>query len=273
MRTYLNAGFGELLSQEDIGFIRSVGFNGIRQDVKSAEGVQALVENALATLSSAIFVVDIGSPVLLAALVAEAARNIGAETACVIEIGNEIDATAMPARDFGRAVRMAFDAVRTYAPIPVVSGGVTNTSTKALDWLEEAMPEIPQEVGVGYHTYRDGMPHHPHHGFNRREDEFARLRQVAGARYIWHTEGGWHTALRPKPFPLCWQKERLDDIEVGRRLVTEMWLNQMAGALSFCVYQLNDSVEDNALGRYGLRAFNGDPKPQAWILHGALGGH
>jgi hypothetical protein len=271
LNVYLNAGFGEPLSAEDHDLIRSWGFDGIRQDVKDSGAIPALVENSRLQ-KRCIFVVDIGQAAFLAALVAQEIIKYGLEDASAIEIGNEVDATPMRPEEFGLTVCRAYEAVRTLGPVNLISGGVTNTTVKAFNWLGEALEVIPEEVGIGYHAYRNGTPFQAHDGFKARRDEFKRLREIAGDREIWHTEGGWHTAEKTKPFPMCFQKERLTSQEVGNRLVAELRLNEQAGARSFTVYQLNDGPTDTPIDRYGLRTQSGQVKPSALMLADALAG-
>jgi len=271
MDSYLNAGFGEFLSEEDLMLIRDLGYMGIRQDIRlgySYEFVKALVENALPVPNSkAIFIVEARGAQDLAQRVAVATRTLGAGSRCVVEVGNEPDTDEYwryHPEEFGQLVSDTAAMVeRTDPALVVISGGITSTSKDALSWLRAAAHYIPATCGIGFHTYRSGPPATPLPGFRSRGDEFDMLREVAGGRTLYNTEFGWSTKPKSKGFPLCWVKTGLSNETAAAYLFSEIGINRANGVQSICVYQLNDPPSGP---EFGIRYLDGTLKPQSQVL-------
>jgi len=276
VRVGLCAGFGETLSPQDWSLIRSdLGFCGIRQDIPRADAAPALITNiawASAPLSIALVNVrgTIDGTLETADEVAVAAKATGCDARLAIEVGNEEDINGRWGNDprgYGHLVASVEDLLSVHAPrVRVVTAGIGTISRESLAWLAEAMPFVPASVAVGYHPYRSSPPGVPRKGYSSREAEFAALRAIAGDRALWCTEIGWHTAPRPKGFPLCWMSERWSDSEVASFLRSELRLNAEAGAEAAFIFQLNDGADQkNREHRFGIRRMDGSLKPSAQV--------
>jgi hypothetical protein len=275
MLMLLNAGFGEPLPTADLALIRSLGYQGLRQDVPTAAVAAALVDNLMAANLYALFVIPVAEEdacheiahAVAAQIVLRAGAGMG-----FLEVGNEEDLSGKRwARDPAGWALLVRD-VKTIADqhsggaIEVVSGGVSSLSRQAMGWLERSrVRELP--VGVGYHQYRSTPPPDPLDGYNARLDEFRALRDAAGARETWMTESGWHTARRTSG---CWPRKRTwayTDTEVADFLRQEMARNDEVGARCFVTYQLNDGADPaNDQDRFGIRRTDGTLKPSARVL-------
>jgi len=271
MIAFLNAGFGEFLSSDDLALIRELGYAGIRQDIRlgySYDFVAALVTNALPESDSrAIFVVEAAGAQDLAQRVGLATRSLTAGIRCILEVGNEEDADSYwryHPEEFGQLVSdTALMVERTDPTLTVISGGITSTSKDALSWLRAAAHYIPATCGIGFHTYRTGSPDTPLPGFVSRGDEFDLLRDSVGGRSLYNTEFGWSTKPKSKPFPLCWFKDSLSNETAAAYLSSEIGINRANGVESICVYQLNDPPTGP---EFGIRYLDGTLKPQSQVL-------
>lgn len=273
METYINAGFGELLSDGDLMLIRSLGFDGIRQNVPSPEHV-GLVDNILESGLHAIFIVPVETPDICqttAHAVAERAAELGRSSQAVLEVGNEEDLGGKRwAKDPHGWAALVSDVCTIAASHrfmgPVVSGGVSSVSHTALRWLKDSrVSELP--VGVGYHQYRSTPPNKPLDGYHSRDEEYRALADAAGGSETWCTESGWTTTPHSKgwgPFRQTWA---YSDVEVLGFLRAEIALATSYGAQSFTVYQLNDGPDpNNGQDRFGIRRMDGTLKPQSRVL-------
>ena len=134
MLTYINAGFGEPLSRDDLSLIKSLGYAGVRQDIPNARVAPALVDNILSADLRGIFVIPVESE----AVCQEAAHAVSARAAylglaglsqvVVLEVGNEED---LPGKRWSRdplgwakmVADVAFIARSHSHELTVVSGG------------------------------------------------------------------------------------------------------------------------------------------------------
>lgn len=275
MLKLVNAGFGSPLSVEDFDLIRSLPqCDGVRQDVPSADDAPGLVSNALGAHLVGNFVIPVADPEAcheIAHAVSLRAGDLWMIDQCILEVGNEEDLEGKRwARDpkgwAALVADVAYIARSHSSALRVVSGGVSSVSRRALQWLElSRVRDLP--VGIGYHQYRSTPPSEPLDGYVSRGEEFTVLRAAAGARPLWCTESGWHTAERKSgcwPFSRRW---RYDDLEVEQFLRAEMRLNEDHGAECFVVYQLNDGNDPkNDQDHFGIRRTDGTLKPSAGVL-------
>jgi hypothetical protein len=279
MLMLLNAGFGEPLPTADLVLIRSLGYQGVRQDVPTAAVAPALVDNLMAANLYGIFVIPVAheaacqdiAHAVAAQIVLRAGSGMG-----FLEVGNEEDLSGKRwARDPVGWARLVADVATIAAahsniapggPVQVVSGGVSSVSRQAMGWLERSrVRELP--VGVGYHQYRSTPPAEPLDGYRTRGEEFRTLRDAAGDRETWMTESGWHTAKRTSGH---WPSKRTwsyTDAEVAQFLSEEMARNDEVGARCFVTYQLNDGADPaNDQDRFGIRRADGTLKPSSRVL-------
>lgn len=249
-------------------------WDGIRTDVRREQDAGALVRDVVEVGSDAILVTptqDIDAALAVAEAVAVSAKLSGRPHTITLEVGNEPDLSGRWAGDpegFGRLVAACAEMARGYLPeLQVISGGVSNVSQRALAWLTRAARQMPHEVVVGYHAYRNTAPNVPLKGYASREDEFKALRAAAGDRMLACTETGWHTAPRPKGFPLCWLSESWSEAEVAAHLRTEVRLHaERALATHCCVYQLRSGPDRrNDQDSFGILRADGTPRAAARV--------
>ena len=272
MRTYLNAGFGSLIGAADLELIKSLGFAGVRQDVRSVQDARPLAQELADAGMVAILVLDPavwnGGDVTATARATEAICSTGLEAA--LELGNELDGAVDP-RNYALAFARAERAIRSvYDEAVVLTAGIRSTRRECLDWLRTviATGQISERACVGYHTYRSTAPGVPCEGYAFREDEYDALRDAARGRRLWMTEIGWSTAPRKSGgLAGCLGRTwRYSDGEVADFLDYELRLNRDQGSESFVVFQLNDAVADVNEGRFGIRTLAGDLKPSAHVV-------
>lgn len=270
MKTYLNAGFGSPIGASDLALIKSLGFQGVRQDVRSVQDARPLAQELADADMVAILVLDpaVWSTADAAASVTRAICSTGLEAA--LELGNELDGVIDP-RAYALSFARAEKAIRSVQPDAVVlTAGIRSLRKECIGWLRTVIGagQVSERAGVGFHTYRSTAPGVACEGYARREDEYAALRDAARGRRLWHTEIGWSTAPRPKKGFLgiktgTW---RYTDDEVAGFLDYELRLNRDQGSESFVVFQLNDSAQDVNEGRFGIRDTAGNLKPSAHVV-------
>ena len=274
MRLFLNAGFGDPLPASDLDLIRSLGYEGIRQNVPTVESAAWLVGNAL-DKGAAIFIIPVESADLcqdIAHAVAERIKVIGGDDRAVIEVGNEEDLRGKRWHDdpFGWSLLVTdvLNIAREHRFWgPVVSGGISSVSRSALDWLKRSRVH-EREVCIGYHQYRSTSPQKALSGYSSRADEFKALKDIAG-QDIWCTECGWSTAPRTKGWWIFKKTWSYSDAEVASFLRYEIDLQDSFNSKAFVTYQLNDGPNPmNDQDRFGVRRTDGSLKPQASVLLG-----
>lgn len=272
MRYYLNAGFGEPLSDSDLSLILDLGYNGVRQDVPSVEKAGELVKNL--RFVKGIYVIPVADENTcqqIAHAVCMEAASLGEASNTAVEVGNEEDLKGKrwskdPA-GWTALVKDVATIAASYSPdIQVVSGGVSSVSREAMDWLTRSkVRELNENVVIGYHQYRSTPPQQPLKGYASRDEEFEALVEASGARTVWCTECGWHTAQRSEGW-LCRRKWAYTDEQVALFLQQEIALN-VGKAECFTVYQLNDGPNpSNDQDCFGIRRIDGTLKPSAGIL-------
>lgn len=267
LKTFLNCGFGSLIGEDDLALIKSLGFDGVRQDVRRAEDARPLAAELARAGLSAILVLD------PAVWPAAAAVPFVAETGCdaAFEIGNELDGV-MDARAYALSFARVEQGIRSVQPdATIITAGTRSLRRECVDWIRTLVNTgmVSPRACVGYHTYRSTAPGVPCEGYARREDEYAALRDAARGRRLWLTEIGWSTAPRPKRGFLgikCGGTWRYTDDEVAGFLDYELRLNRDQGSESFVVYQLSDGPTDTNEHRFGIRDTAGALKPSAHVV-------
>jgi hypothetical protein len=283
LKIYLNAGFGDLLGAGTLNWIQSHGFCGIRQEIMRGEHAEPRIREIADSGLEAILLVCGGHmekiafhhTVELARHVTLVARDVvGIDIdRLAIEIGNEPDLATDQYKEnpaqFAALVREAASAIWREVPtMKVISGGVSNTHKKGLDYLAAAANSgFPQGCHIGYHAYHTTVtPETPHEGFRTRNDEFSRLRTIVAGRPMWCTEVGWHTYPSQIREGLL-QRQRtvhFDDDQVADFTERELRLHQAAGAVCAAIFQLNDAEPASSHEhRYGVRRLDNTPKPVA----------
>lgn len=273
MRSYLNAGFGSPIGAADLALIRSLKFDGVRQDVRRLEDARPLAQELADAGMVAILVLDPavwnGGDVTATVRATEAICSTGLEAA--LELGNELDGVVDP-RNYALGFARAERAIRSvYDDATVLTAGIRSLRRECIGWLRTVIGtgQISERAGCAYHTYRATAPGVPCEGYARREDEYAALRDAARGRRLWMTEIGWSTAPRPKRGFLgiktggTW---RYSDDEVAGFLDYELRLNRDQGSESFVVFQWNDGPRDENEGRFGIRRTDGSFKPSAHVV-------
>ncbi len=258
---YLCAGFGEPIGGETLDLISNpeFGFSGVRQGIGGPEGhppIEPLVAEFAGRPLRILFVLNDRQAIEDTPRVIDAAVKYN--VSLKLEPLNEPDIKPdWTPEEFGEAVWY----VDNLFPGGTVSGGISSTHRRGLDFLKRAISLIPEHCSIGVHTYRDSYPTKPHKGFASRDAEWAELRAIIGNREVWNTEVGWHTAKRS--FWPC--VKPLTDDEVARRLREEARICEDAGCKVITLYQLNDGGND-PLGRFGIRKGDGSLKPSAFVV-------
>jgi len=277
MRVFLNSGGGQPYDPVVMGRIISVGFAGVRQGIPAGHRALLLCDDLvqytgvrpLLLLGSEIMAMG-EPPPSFEALGRSAARAVqitGLE-GVTFEIGNEPDIATRyryePAL-FTEAVVRAAHAIWDVLPgARVVSGGVSNTNRRGLDYLRAAVRAGLPHVVIGFHSYRTHTtPDTPHDGFACRQDEMAELRRIAAGRPLWNTETGWHTAEQR----LGWGRTlRWTDQQVADFVVQELAFLESEGVAVATVYQVTDGPTDTPFDRFGVWRVDGGEKPLARAL-------
>lgn len=273
MRIYLNAGFGDLIGAEDMRLITSLGFFGVRQDVRSLDTTKEVVQEFAGSGLTPLFVVHYGSDT--AEIAQEIARVASQELPdYAIEVGNELDLKKVDPKGYGLAFSEMDQACQKIDPyVKMVTAGIGTTNKSGLAWLESALLWISSSAIVGFHSYRPNMnpsPFASQSGFRTRQGEFLDLQRFAGKRRLWNTEIGWHTAPRVSGWWIFKKRIQLTDEQVFQYLKEEVLLSKAAGVEVLTIYQLNDGDNPNYdQDRYGIRTLGGRLKPQSAIARGA----
>lgn len=285
MKIYINAGFGQCLGPDNLNWIRSHGFGGIRQEIFRGEDAELIIREIADSGLEAILLlcgghmerISFEHTVGLARHVALVARDVAGidATRLAIEIGNEpdlaIDQYKRNPGEFARLVRECATAIWQEVPaLTVVSGGVSNTHRDGLDYLEAASRAgLPDGCHIGYHAYHTtSTPETAHPGFRSRQEEFGRLARTVAGRPMWCTEVGWHTYPSEIRVGVLKQRKtvRFDDNQVADFTERELRLQRAAGAVCSAVFQLNDALDDPPTSyehRHGVRYADGSAKPVA----------
>lgn len=287
MKLYIVAGFDDMIGAKDLALIESLGFAGVRRDVRPANANKFCSEFVDTRLSPLFLVAGgkmteqgspLGPPEIAerAAQVARVVSDLGLfdTHSAAIEIGNEPDISnefykESPDR-FAEAVAESSRRVREVSPgATVVAGGVSNTHKRGLDYIRRAIDAgLPSDVCLGYHSYHTTVAAKvAHPGFSSRDEELRELRVLASGRPLWCTECGWHTApsfVRAGFLGLFRKRVQFSDTEVAEFTDQEMSLHDTHGAEVFTLFQMNDGPDPNAYEhRFGIRHSSGDLKPIA----------
>ncbi len=284
MKLLLNAGFGNTLGPETISLIRNLGFSGIRQDMLPTSDIPALLAEIVTANFQPIllikepkidYVVDIGRAIRASGLLHPSRPAPYVEIIGEPDWAWEVAGGREGADGWGAFVAASAGVLWSIAPrIKVISGGITTTDRKRLDFLARGAQRFPAGVIVGYHTYRTTQePWVAWPGFATRHDEMLRLRQIAAGRRIFMTEVGWHTAPSKVGGWLCnalnigCKTVQYNDAQVAEFALWECRFNAAEGADGVSYFQLNDGPNPNAYEhRFGIRHENGVLKPVAEAL-------
>lgn len=261
------------LQRAEWAVVLGYSWDGIRTDIRREQDAGLMVRDVAEVDADAILVTpnEAGAALAVTEAAAISAKLSGRPENITLEVGNEPDLSGYwrdNPEGFGRLVTACAEMARGYVPtLRIASGGVSNVSKTALAWLRRAVEQMPREVIVGYHCYRNTSPKEPLKGYDSRRDEFEALLDVAGPRMVACTETGWHTAPRPKAFPFCWQTESWGEDVVADFLRTELRM-QHAYAMPYCccVYQLRSGPNrKNDQDQFGILRADGTPRAAARV--------
>jgi hypothetical protein len=283
VRAFINAGFGERLAESDLRFVEMLGADGVRQDFPaSLADIDGLLMNAVLRVSSmgpparrciAIADPDCRDLVETTRRVIAAVERFGLRDRVIVEIGNEPN-RRVSAADYADALRAI--AVSRPAGVELITGGISNLGNAELRWLDAVLGPLDALLlstlpllGVGFHSYRDGLPYQPRPDFRTRGEEFEVLRIMARGRPLYHTEGGW-SMVRRRRCPLFWMWKGLSAREVGARWQAELRILADNDVRTACVYQLNDGPRNVPDDCFGLRTNRGVAKESSAMLAAVL---
>jgi len=162
----------------------------------------------------------------------------------------------------------------------IVAGGVGNLSRESFTWLEQTIPQLPDDVALGFHDYPyKAQPWDlPWPGSESHEAAMQHLVDIAGpTRQRCCTEFGWHTApehvsasdlLRyGHRFNPSGADLQATDEDVYRYLVAKLRFYEAHGITLAMPYQWQDGPSERFIDRYGLHLADGrTPKRQAAAL-------
>jgi len=247
-----------------IDTLADMGWNAARRDVTSATEARAVILQHAAVGMGLNLLVNLPPSLVVpvAVNVAMEAHDAGSRRRIAVEIGNEWDIDYSPSEASDAWSRVA--SMTSGLDITLVTGGISSLSDTALDWLARALPKPPwwQDLVCGFHAYNGNQPINP----TTRRSELSKLHETIGFRSAWNTETGWHQASKSKDFPLCWQKKPgLSEDQVLGNLSTDVAIHLEAGIMVYTVYQLNDGPRDTPIDRFGIRAYDGRWKRQAFL--------
>ena len=270
MRSYLNAGFGELIGAADLALIKSLKFDGVRQDIRRVSDGQLAGEIADAGLASILVLDPETWGEGFAGLISTIHRAVAERQPVAYEIGNELDGKMDPG-DYAHAFYAAEHWIRMIEPgATILTAGIRDLGHGPQEWLYRVLSSglVSHQAGVGFHTYRSTPPGVPREGFLRREYEYDALRHLAAGRKLWMTEIGWSTAPRKASGCAGWFGKRwsYSDEQVAEFLDYELRLNRDQGAECFTIFQLNDGMLDENEHRFGIRTYEGELKPSAHVV-------
>ena len=189
-----------------------------------------------------------------------------------VELGNEPDLSDGPwkkdPRGLGNLTNEMFLAVREKLPkIQILCGGVSNLIKherhRGLVYLESMLRVLHIDVGVAFHRYPVDFfasPHISHRNFNDRNEEFARLMDLAAGREVWCTETG-KSQYDDKHDPHS-EETQADYI------ASDLQFNRDRGLQNYVLYNINSgpNARDPEHG-YGIRHLN-EPWDGDWKVIG-----
>lgn len=237
----------------ELGLIESLGFKGVRFDVRNLEQVSAIENLKAHPHLSPLVILDNYDLVIPTA---EAIMRLGRGA---IELVNEPNLNGWNARDWAQFTKAAYPAIKAEGPIPVVSGGVSNLNHDQLHYLGEGLAAGLQCDIIGFHRYRtEDPPSVALKDYSSRQEEFAALRHVIGSKDAWCTEIGWHTA--PQPHGV-----RMTDEQVALFAVQEFQYQQAAGVAVMAWFQITDGPSENFEDHFGILYLDKTEKPVARV--------
>lgn len=201
--------------------------------------------------------------------IANEAAGLGIAQHVIIEPMNEpdieIDSKAWVDDPEGLGVATAAAWAKVgHTGVTVISPGVSNITSNGIEYARRMLSRMPGHIPFAFHRYVDDDLMVPVGGYDTRDDEMARVMEVAGGRELYVTETGQtETHYRTRPFPRCWQQERymLSEDEVARQTVADMLYWSNTGKVkAVTYYQLNDGNDEGNPGhRQGWRHYQ-----EAW---------
>ena len=274
MRGFSNAGFGNPIGAQDLGALKGLKYEGVRQDIPAVVSVVPIAEELVRAgmaadlvLARQVWACPISVRQVVAGTVALHLDDV------YYEMGNECDAgkNYMDPLAYARSFNAAEQAAREVnMAARIITAGITSTHRAGLDWLSTVIKTglISQDAIVGYHSYRDGDPQEPHEGFPSRSAEFLELRRIAQGRRIANTEIGWSDGSPKRTvWPCSWFARGLSEGQVAQYLRKELEINRSFEAEFIVIFQLQDGTGRDE--HFGIRRRDGTWKPSAFVLEAA----
>lgn len=248
----MNAGFGNLISQETLAFLTSLGVSKVRQEIPSGlsqEKLDLLVREFKDCAVTPLFLVH---SVPSARQLTDTALTLLGQN-WELEIYNEVtDMSPKVYRLDAESIR--FSVRRAGFQGDIYYGAIPNLNQSSLDWLSQVrLPADDPRVGVSFHRYAviwmgDQYPRIAHEGHLNRRDEMFALLDVAKGRKIICSEWGFDVGTRK----FLWYDQALSESDQTKMAVDEMyWFSEFLSDIYW--YQLNDGPTTSFIDRYGLR--------------------
>lgn len=255
MRRLLHAVFNEPLPQATFDEVRAFGFDGVRIDAQRTEGevaVRALVDPAL----------EAGLWPLV--LVTDGRWLDWLPPGVAVELRNEPDLEG-PSPESYRQLLLGMRELCEARGVELWAPAISNLLDRGFAYLEAIADALPPQVSIHWYPHRPWLPLAGHEG-RTREAEVDRLRAIIGDRTFGVSEMGYHTAHVCTGWWLWRRCRALTDAEATANLRSEFAFWAAQGAAFCTLYQIHDGWGDGPLDRYGIRAVDGDWKPQADVL-------
>lgn len=170
----------------------------------------------------------------------------------LFEYGNEPDLQYTPA-EYAASLRYLIP-IADERGIDLITGGISNLTPKAIQWLAEVLKRVPQIANIAFHRYPHGDNFEtPHPGYSSRLAEWQALEAVIGTRVPWLTEFGYNTGVRKSGWWFWTKYKQWTDQQVAE-MVTKEWQFWEDKVEAACIYQLNDgsSLTDDE-SNFGIR--------------------
>lgn len=180
--------------------------------------------------------------------------RLGALEAGAVEWGNEPDGDILPSTyraQLEAACSLALDrGIELWAP------AISNLDRDSLRWLELVRAGAWPEglYGISVHRYGDGTFEHPHDGFDSREAEVDRLKELCDGRPFICTEFGYPTkgaATLAKRAKYLRPGFHLSEDQQAANIAKEWAFWEAQGCAVPVLYQINDGI--HADEGYGIR--------------------
>lgn len=272
MKTYLNM----TPRAGAIEQVKSLGFDGIRMDIRSQEHLKILKywDRRYPEMQWMLLLPDY-NPSFAETVAQEAPQfsqfDLGWEAYMNESIRKD------PSGYCGKINVMAERIWKERPKATITVNTIERLSLERIEWLLNLHDQLHPDIDLSIHAYR---PHvWWHEGWPSTEAMFTSMAAAVFPRGWWNTETGWHSGTYGW-FCNWWEwlaklfgcKCRRTEEEIGNFVVDDMLLHKKYGAKGYVVYQAYTGTSDKAEDQFGLLDENMQPKQRAKIISQYLKG-